>query len=163
MKFTVTQRFGQPASRCAEAFTDPGLYPTFAGLPKVEVPEVLSRESDGSKVRMRIRYRFTGDLNAAARAVIDRDKLTWIDESVHDLDANAVEFTLHPEHYGRQFRGHGAYRFVDTDGGCERIAAIEIAVGFPLVGRAVEGAIASGLREHLAVEQGVVERYLAGR
>ncbi len=163
MKFTVTQRFGQPADRCAEAFTDPALYPTFAGLPKVEVPEVLSREADGAKVRMRIRYQFTGDLNAAARAAVDREKLTWIDESVHDLEADSVTFTLHPEHYGKQFHGHGSYRFVDTDGGCERVADIEVKVSFPLVGHLVEGAIASGLREHLAAEQGVVERFLAGR
>ncbi len=163
MKFTVTQRFQQPADRCARVFTDPELYPTFAGLRKVGVPEVLSREAEGTVVRMRIRYHFAGDLNAAARAAIDRDKLTWVDESVHDLEANTVTFTLHPDHYARRFQGHGAYRFVDTDAGCERVADIEVEVSFPLVGHAVEGAIASGLREHLADEQGVVERFLAGR
>ncbi|WP_436795393.1 DUF2505 family protein [Actinospongicola halichondriae] len=163
MKFTVTQRFHHPAARCAEAFTDPALYPTFADLPKVGVPEVLSQDTDGATVRMRVRYRFDGELNGAARLAVDRAKLTWVDESVHDLDRQFVTFTLHPDHHASQFRGRGTYRFVDTPDGCERIGNIEINISFPLVGRAVEGAIASGLREHLADEQGVVERFLDGR
>lgn len=161
MRFDLVHQFRYPAARCAQAFADPTLYPWFAKLPKVAVPEVLSREADARSVRMRIRYRFGGDLNAAARAVIDPGKLTWIDESVHDLDAASVSFTLRPDHYDRQFRGQGEYRFVDTDAGCRREASIEIKVSFPVVGRAVENAIAAGLREHLDDEVGIVEQFLA--
>lgn len=161
MKIDLTQDLGHPADRCAAAFTDPALYPWFAKLPKVQVPEVLGRDVDGDVIRMQIRYRFGGDLSAAARSIIDPRKLTWIDESVHDLGARTVRFTLRPDHYDRQFRGSGEYRFVDTATGCRRDARIEIKVSFPVVGRAVEGAIASGLREHLADEASIVERYLA--
>lgn len=163
MKFTVTQAFSRPADECARAFTDPALYPTFAGLPKVQVPEVLSHDVEGHRVRMRIRYRFAGDLSAAARVAVDRDRITWVDESVHDLEARTVSFVLHPDHYAKQFQGRGRYRFVETDEGCERVADVDVSVSFPLVGRAVEGAIASGLREHLADERDVVERFLAAR
>lgn len=37
-----------------------------------------------------------------------------------------------------------------------------MAVRVPLVGKSVENAIVSGIREHLADEVAVVERYLAG-
>ena len=157
------QAFTRPADDCARAFTDPDLYASFAGLPKVGVPEVLSRDVEGDTVRMRIRYRFDGDLNVAARAAVDRHRLTWIDESVHDLSENTVRFELRADHYRRQFRGGGTYRFVDVGEGCERVADIDVSVSFPLVGHAVEGAIASGLREHLADERGVVEHFLAAR
>lgn len=163
MRFTVRQVFTRPADECARVFTEPDLYASFAGLPKVSVPEVVSRDVEGSTVRMRVRYRFAGHLNAAARAAIDRDRLTWVDESVHDLDRRTVRFVLHPDSYAKQFQGGGTYRFVDTDDGCERVADIDVSVSFPLVGNAVEGAIASGLREHLADERDVVERYLAAR
>jgi len=43
---------------------------------------------------------------------------------------------------------------------CRRVAAVELSVSAPLVGRAVERAIASGLREHLADEAPVVEGFL---
>ncbi len=166
MKFQLVQDLGFPAARCAAAFADPGLYPWFAKLPKVQVPEVLTREvvatdPAGDTVRLRIRYRFGGHLNAAVRAVVDPGKLTWVDESVHDLAQRSVSFTLHPDHYGRQLRGRGHYRFVDTEGGCRREATVEVKVAFPIVGRAVEDAIASGLREHLADEVAIVESYLA--
>ena len=42
----------------------------------------------------------------------------------------------------------------------EREADIDLKVSFPLVGRAVEGAIACGLREHLDDEVGIVDAYL---
>ena len=87
MKFTVTQAFTRPAAECAIAFTEPELYASFAGLPKVEVPEVVSRDEVGNRIRMRVRYRFAGDLNRAASAAVDRDRLTWIDESVHDRES----------------------------------------------------------------------------
>ena len=161
MRIDLVQELGHPADACARAFADPGLYPWFAKLPKVQVPEVLAREVDGDRVRLRIRYRFGGDVNAAVRAVIDPAKLTWVDESQHDLVRHHVTFVLRPDHYDRQFKGRGEYRFIDTADGCRREAGIDIKVSFPIVGRAVEAAIASGLREHLADEVRIVEAYLA--
>lgn len=163
MKFAAEQRFSFPADVTALAFADPALYPRFGELPKVSVPEVLSHQKDGDVVTLRIRYRFAGHLSAAARTVIDPAKLTWVDESVHDLRRHHVHFVLHPDHYGDRFRCHGEYRLEDVTGGSRRTASIDVRVSAPLVGRAVEGAIASGLREHLADETGVVEAYLRER
>ena len=67
---------------------------------------------------------------------------------------------LRPDHYADRFRCSGEYRIEPRPGGCRRTAEIELSVSFPLVGRAVERAIASGLREHLADEAAVVEEHL---
>lgn len=163
MKLSLRQQFSFPADVVAAGFTDPGLYPWFAKLPKVGVPEVLTRVVEGSRVRMRIRYRFGGDLSPAARALIDPSKLTWVDESVHDLDTCTVTFELHPDAYGERFRCRGRYSFTDTPSGCERSAEIDLKVSFPVVGRAVENAIASGLREHLDDEVVIIEQYLRAK
>lgn len=163
MRFTVEQRFGTGADETARAFTEPELYAGFAALPKVSVPDVLACDRDGDLVRLRIRYRFAGQLSSAARAVIDPSKLTWVDESVHDLAARRVRFTLRPDHYGDRFRGSGDYRIEPVGDGCRRHATIDVEVSARFVGGAVERAIASGLREHLADETEVVEAYLAAR
>ena len=160
MRFHVEQHIGFDADATARCFTDPELYAGFAALPKVAVPEVLDRVVDGDVVTMRIRHRFAGDLNKAVRAVIDPDKLTWVDESVHHLAERHVLFVLHPDAYADRFRCHGEYRIEPTPTGCRRVASVEVQVSAPLVGRAVEGAIASGLREHLADETEVIEEYL---
>lgn len=163
MRFTVEQRFATGPDETARAFSEPELYAGFAALPKVSVPEVLACHRDGDVARMRIRYRFAGHLSSAARAVIDPDRLTWVDESTHDLARRHVRFVLRPDHYGDRFRCSGDYRIEESDGGCRRHATIDLKVSAPFVGGAVERAIESGLREHLAEETGVVEAYLAGR
>lgn len=163
MRFTVDQTIAYAASEAAAAFADPTLYEGFGDLPKIQQPEVLEHQVEGARVRLRIRYRFAGELSAAARRLIDPARLTWVDESVHDLDARTVTFELQPDHDADRFRCRGRYRFDETTNGCVRRADIDLKVSFPLVGRAVEGAIASGLREHLHDEIGVVETYLAAR
>lgn len=163
MRFTVEQRFATGPDETARAFSEPELYAGFAALPKVSVPEVLACHRDGDVARMRIRYRFAGHLSSAARAVIDPNRLTWVDESTHDLARRHVRFVLRPDHYGDRFRCSGDYRIEESDGGCRRHATIDLKVSAPFVGGAVERAIESGLREHLADETGVVEAYLAGR
>jgi hypothetical protein len=163
VRFTVEQRFSTDADETARAFTEPDLYAGFAALPKVSVPDVLACEPDGDLVRLRIRYRFAGQLSSAARAVIDPAKLTWVDESTHDLARRHVRFVLRPDHYGDRFRCSGEYRIEPVGDGCRRHASIEVKVSAPFVGGAVERAIESGLREHLADETEVVEAYLAAR
>ncbi len=167
MKFAAEQRFSFSPDVTAQAFVDPDLYRHFAELPKVSVPEVLSREvqagAGGDVVTMRIRYRFAGHLSRAARAVIDPAKLSWVDESVHDLARRHVRFVLHPDHYADRFQCHGEYRIEEVLGGCRRVASVDVRVSAPLVARAVEQAIASGLREHLADETTVIERFLRER
>jgi hypothetical protein len=163
MRFTVEQRFGTDPDETARAFTEPELYAGFADLPKVSVPDVLACERDGEQVRLRIRYRFAGDLSSAARAVIDPARLSWVDESTHDLERRHVRFVLRPDHYADRFRCSGDYRIEAVGQGCRRHATIDLKVSAPFVGGAVERAIASGLREHLADEARVVEAYLAAR
>lgn len=163
MKFTVEQRFTTGADETARAFTEPDLYAGFAALSKVSVPEVLTCERDGDLVHLHIRYRFAGHLSSAARAVIDPARLTWVDESTHDLARRHVRSVLRPDHYGNRFRCSGDYRIEPVDDGCRRHATIDLEVSAPFVGGAVERAIESGLREHLADETGVVEAYLADR
>ena len=60
---------------------------------------MLSREVDGDQVVLRIRYLFSGDLSSAVTAVLDPKKLTWVDESLHDLVRHVVRFELQPDHY----------------------------------------------------------------
>ncbi len=163
MRFTVEQLFSTPADDTARAFTEPELYAGFTDLPKVSRPEVLSHERDGDTVRLRIRYRFAGHLAGPARAIIDPSTLTWVDESVHDLARRECRFVLHPDHHAHRFRCQGEYRIEPSGTGCSRRATIDLRVSAPLVGRAVEQAIASGLRDHLADETAVVEAYLAPR
>lgn len=163
MKFTIDQAFAAPPLAVARAYADPGLYAAFGELPKMTPPEVLAHVEDGDAVRLEIRYRFDGELSAAARAVLDPARLTWVEHSTHDLSTLTTVFEMRPDHYGDRFRCRGEYRFRADGSGTRRDCTGDIRVKALLVAGAVEGAIVSGLREHLAAEVAVVEAYLAPR
>jgi len=161
MHFELSQRFAAPVADVADAFCDPGFYAALAGLPKLGRPEVLSREPDGHRIVLRVRYRFNGELSSAARAVLDPSKLTWVEESVHDLDTFEVTFVQVPDHYTDRFSCRGTYRFrADGNDSTLRSAEGDVKVRAPLVGSSVERAIISGLKEHLDEEVDLLERWL---
>ena len=165
MHFDFTQRFQADIADVADAFCDPGYYEALAASPKLGTPEVLTRSVDGDRVVMRVRYRFAGELSSAARAVLDPDKLTWVEESTHDLATHAVTFVLKPDHYADRFSAKGSYRFeVDPadDGATIRSAQGDVKVRAPLVASAVERAIISGLKEHLLEEETLLVGFLGG-
>lgn len=164
MRFRVEQRFAADVDAVARAYADPALYAALDGLPKLTRPEVVGHEVDGDEVRLRVRYRFGGDLSPAARAVIDPARLTWVEHSTHDLATRRVSFRMVPDHYGDRLRCSGTYAFeADGDGGCRRRGEGEVKVKALLVAGAVEGAIVSGLQEHLRDEVPVVEAFVLSR
>jgi hypothetical protein len=164
MRFRVEQVIAGPVDAVARLYTEPRFYARLGELPKIGAPELLDRREDGSVVHLAVRYRFTGDLSAAVTKVVDPAKLTWVEESVHDLERHTVTLQMQPDNYADRLRFDGSMRFEATDDGAtRRIAEGDVAVRVPLLGRAVEGAIVSGLREHLEAELAVVEELLAER
>ncbi|MEY2423695.1 MAG: hypothetical protein QOI95_3762 [Acidimicrobiaceae bacterium] len=162
MRFELEQRVAAPVGAVVAAFVDPGFYESLEALPNLGRPELLSREEKGSIVRMRVRYRFTGQLSAAVRAAIDPKKLTWVEEADHDVEARRVSFRMIADHYADRFKASGTYRFDPAgDAATTRKCAGDIEIRMPLVGRRVENAIISGLREHLDSEVDLVERWIA--
>ncbi len=160
MRFSIEQRFAADVDSVARAYADPALYAALVGLPKLTQPEVVGHEVDGDTVVLQVRYRFGGELSSAAKAVIDPARLTWVERSTHDLAARTATFTMVPDHYGDRFRCTGSYRFEAANGGCRRRGEGDVRVKALLVGGAVEGAIVSGLKEHLVDEVAVVEAFV---
>jgi hypothetical protein len=164
VKFAIEQRFAAPADEVARAFADPALYAAMVGMPKLTQPEVLHHDVEGDIVHLQVRFRFGGELAPAARAVIDPNRLTWVEHATHDLATHTARFTMQADHYHDRFRCSGAYRFERVDdSSCRRTGEADLKVKALLVGSAVEGAIVSGLKEHLVDEVPVVEAFLRDR
>lgn len=161
MRFTVDQPLEGTVDDVVAAFTDPGYLQSLGELGKVGVPEVLDHERDGDLVRQRVRYRFTGDLSPAVTSVVDREKFTWVDEHTYDLAKAEATFRIVPEHYADRLRCSGTERFHRIAEGTNRRVEAELKVKWPLVGGLVERAIVSGLKEHLAQEAELVQRWLS--
>ncbi len=168
MRFEIEQEIAGPVEAVARIYTEPRFYDLLGGLPKLGRPEVLDRREDGRVVRLAVRFWFTGNLSPAVTKVVDPAKLSWVEESVHDLDQGTVTFRMKPDHYADKLRSEGGVRYESAGGGTTRRRTQgELAVRVPLllgggrVGGAIERAIVSGLEEHFAAEVDVVERVLA--
>jgi hypothetical protein len=162
MDFTVTQHFAADADDVARAYASRELYGHMIGLPKLATPEVLDRRDDDGRVHLQIRYRFVGDLAPAVTRVVDPARLTWVEHSTHDLAARTTSYHLAPDHYADRLQSSGSCAILPDGNGCVRTVTGRLAVKALIVGGAVERAIVSGLREHLAGEVAVVERFAAG-
>ncbi len=164
MRFRVEQRFDAPPAAVEAALLDPGFLLRLAGLPKLGAPELLSTEVDGHLVHQRVRYRFAGDLAPAVTAVIDPERLTWVEETTYDLVVHCGEHRIIPDHHAGRLTS--SYSTHLTPAGDDPDATVrttdgEVKVRFALVGGKVEKAIVSGLISHAALEAEVVTGWLA--
>lgn len=163
MKLDLVQQFRSPPISVAAALTDPALYPALGSLPRISVPVVLHHERVHSITNLRVQYRFEGEISSAARRVLDPDRLTWVQESRFDHTSLSATFSMVPDHYAGRLRCVGTFRLVPAESGCERHVEIDLSVRVPVVGRAVEGAFASGLHQHLDHEVDLIEAYIDQR
>jgi len=162
VKFRIEQRFDAPLAAVEQALTDPAFLEVLGTLPKLGRPDLLDQRVDGNVVHQRVRYRFAGDLNAAARAVLDPEKLTWIEVSATDRSTHHTDWRIEPDNYADRLEASGTFDLTqEATGATLRAAAGKLKVRMPLVGGKVEGAIVSGLREHAEAEEAALRDWLA--
>jgi hypothetical protein len=163
MRFRLEQTFDAPLDVVESAFVDPDLLAHLAGRPDLGHPELLEQAVDGDTVRQRVRYRFTGDLAPAVAAVLDRDRLTWVEESELDRGSHRQTFRIVPDHYANRLKCSGVVTLEEAYGQTLRVAESDLVVKFPLVGQAVAGTIVAGLTENAVTQQQAVAEWLSRR
>ncbi len=155
VRFDAEQRFNAAPDRVMALYTDASYYEGLPELAKVGRPKLVSRTGDEQLVTLRIHYRFTADLPSAAHAVIDADKLTWIEETVFDVAGLTTRSRLVPDHYPDRLTASASSVLAPdpgNEGGTVRKVRGELKVRVAFVGGKVERAIVDGLRDHLAAE-----------
>lgn len=162
MRFSVTQTYPTSRDEVLGLYTGTEMWPQLSGFTKVSAPEVVDRREAGSRVTLRLRYRFIADLPAAATAVIDPRKLAWVEETVTDLDRGTATVKFRPEHYADKLSASAQVQYAEAGSSTTRRVQGDLKVNVFLVGSQVERAITSGLSEHLAEEERSVLKLLAG-
>jgi hypothetical protein len=161
MEFRLEQRFAAAPATVEAAVLDPRFVARLGELPRLGHPTLLAEEHEGTVVRREVRYAFVGELSAAVTAVVDPEKLTWVDVGVHDLAAHRSRHHIVPDHYGSRLSCAYETMLTPSGEGTARVTAGELRVHVPLVGGRVERAIVSGLVEHAAREEAALADWLA--
>ncbi len=164
MKFTVDQSVAVAPDDAVAAYGNPAFYEGRARRDDISIVEVVGHDESGSHVHIDVRYRFTGNLSSAVRAVVDPAKLTWVTRTDIDTQHRDASFTVLPDHYPDRLTCSGTFRFTDADAGpAATVITIEgdLKVRAFLVGRAAEQAIVSGLRSYLEAEVSTLPDFIA--
>ena len=161
MRFRIVVHIDAPADSVVATLVDTDFIAATASLPPLGEAKVLACERDDDRVVMQVRYRFTGKLPRAAKAVVDPDRLTWIDHAIHDLASHRSDHRIAPDHYPDRLQAHYSTEVSSEPGGSRRTAAGSVRVRAPMVASRVERAIVSGLEEHARAEAELLTRWLA--
>lgn len=161
MKFEGVQRYDAPAREVFDLYCSAELYEQLPDFSRVSRPELVDRVEHPDGVTIRARYRFVADLPAAALAIIDPARMTWVEETRYDAATLTGTTRLLPDHYASKMQASATVRFVDDGGGSHRRVSGDLKVKVLLVGGQVERVIVDGLEEHLTEEQRVVAGILA--
>ena len=155
MKFERTQHLGVSAERAMALLADPDFALAQVGQEAIKPSEIVAHRVDGHRVHLEVRYHFVGELNAAARAVLDPAKLSWVQVSEHDFDAQRVAFHLLPDNYADRLTCRGRYRIVgdsaDVDAS-SRILQCEVNVRAMFVASQVERVLVDGFDEQITAQ-----------
>lgn len=161
MRFRIEQRLPASVEAVEAALIDPTFLDELARLPRLGRPELVADQRDGDLVEREIRYRFAGELSGAVTAVVDPDRLTWIEESQLDRTTHVTQWVIRPDHYADRLRCSGTFTLIADGEGTRRVAEGELKVSFPLVGGRVERAIVSGMEDHAEAEAAALIAWLA--
>jgi uncharacterized protein YndB with AHSA1/START domain len=166
VRFRIVQRLAAPVNAVENAFVDPAFLAELGRRPELGSPELVRQEADdtGRVVRQWVAHRFTGELHATVRRVVDPRRLTWVEESTIDWASHRTVWRIVPDHYGSLLRCAGTFTLAPSGGGerTVRIAEGDIKVNMPLVGSKAEKAIVSGLEEHAQLQARVFDAWVAG-
>ena len=166
MRFTIDQRFAATADEVGGALSSIDYLTTAMGeLPDISRPEIRSHRVEGDDVTLNLQYRFTGSLPSVVTRVIDTAKLSWTEDTRIDTAHWTATFTMTPTYYAHFFSCRGSWTLVEANGITLRSidGVLKVNSPVPFVGGQVEKAIVSGLRERLAKEPPLLERWVSSR
>ena len=151
MRFHAEHRFASTAVAVMRSMVDPELYLRLQ-LPDLSRPEVLDRESEGSRTRLQLRYAYVGRLDPIARRLVGNDQVRWLQDVEVDQAAMSGRLTFASEDRARRLHGDADIAFTSTDQETTRSIEGVLVVAVPIVGAMAERDIVAGLLHRLDLE-----------
>src|SRR3954471_23623565 len=144
--------FGASPARVGALMCDPEFQRRLE-LPDLSLPTVVVHDVDGAQRVLRLRYRYTGQLDSLARRVIGNRELTWVQELRLDVEHGSGALSFSADDDAGRVDGTASVTISPTgaDGSHRRIAG-DFHIRIPLVGGTAERKIVPGIVRRLDVE-----------
>jgi hypothetical protein len=175
VKFSIDQNVAVAPDAAVAAYANPAFYENRAPSGDISLIEVVSHEDTGTEARLEVRYKFTGSVSSAVRAVVDPAKISWVTRTDIDKAHHRTSFVILPDYYPDRLTCSGTFTFADAAAASGAAAsgaasgpeatlitiAGDLKVHVFLVGRTVEQLIVKGLRDYLQAEIATVPGFIA--
>ena len=155
MNFSFDRDIGVSARTALRAYSSPSFYEGRETVDNVAVLEVVDHRDNGDTVLIAVRFKFTGSVSSAVKAIVDPDKMSWVTRTEVFIDEGRTNWVVLPDNYPDRLTGTGSYHFNEgAQGPDSTVIRVEgdLRVHVPIVGRTVERVIVSGLRSYIAAE-----------
>lgn len=162
MDFSVTQTLHAPVADVLEVYADPGFFTSLEPGEGLSTPELVDHVRTGDTVDLALRFRYVGDIPAAARRFVDPERLSWVEHTSLSLATARSTSTIAPDNYPRLLSSRAVAAFDTNGAGTTRTVRGRVTVRVPVVANRVEQVIVDGINEYLAGEANVANRRLGG-
>jgi hypothetical protein len=155
MRFSIDQNVAVAPEVAIAAYGNPAFYEGRPERDNISVLEVVRHEDTGARVLIEVRFKFSGSVSSAVRAIVDPHKMVWITRTEILVDEQRTTWKVLPDHYPDRLTSQGTYQFTPGPGGSDStLVKVEgdLKVHVPIVGRTVERVIVSGLRSYIGAE-----------
>lgn len=164
MRICLDQPIAAGVDEVQSAFLDAAFYHSLEQLEGISAPELRSLEVSAGTAKVVVEYRFSGELNGPAAAILDPAKLSWEQVSEVDLATRRTAVRMVPANYANLLSFSGWYEMRDAGPGrtVQHFEA-DLVVHLPIVGPLAERALAGSVEKNVVETAKLVERYLAAR
>ena len=162
MKFRLEHRFEAPLGVVEEAMVDPDFLEG-TRLPDVGPPRVLSREDVGDTVTLRVKYEYTGGLDALARRVLRAGEVSWTQQTSLDRRTHRTEFRVVPDVYPDRLQCRGTMELSIDGTATVRVIDGELRIKVPIFASRAEALILPGMRSRMNSEAELLAEWVKGR
>jgi hypothetical protein len=157
VRFAAVHEFAAPIGQVMGAMVDPAVYLALE-LPDVGQPEVLDRGAEAGIEHLRLRYVYTGQLNALARRVVGDHQLAWVQLTTIDRAARAGRLAYASEDPSRRLRGEATVAFTSAAGATTRRIDGELTLALRVARATAERNLVAGVLRRFDLEAVAIER-----
>ena len=163
MRFTMDHELPGSMMAVATVLLDPDFH-TSVDLPDVSRPEVVEKTTSGTTSTLKLRYEFTGHLDAIVYKFLGNKKLTWLQELTLEQLTGRGRLTFAAEADPKRLNGEAdvTLEAVDDDETIRHIRG-DFHVRVPVLGGQAEKRIVPGLVSRLDVEAAALADRLKGQ
>ncbi len=160
MRLAASHHFTASIAEVGAAMGDPAFYAELR-LPDVEPPELVSREADGERVDVHVRFTYTGKLDPIARRIVGHDHVSWVQQLQIDPSTASAALQVVPAVGMVPVTCTGTFTLRDEGDGCVRTLDGDLRIKVPIIGSRAEKSLAPGILRRLDIEAEALNAFLA--